>query len=192
MLLQAAADEWKVPVSASCAWPNGVITHAASGRSTTYGRSQRRRPSCRRLTLKAIVLEGSEDLEGGRQADEAPDTADKLDGSKTLRDRRAACLACSTRRSSRCPVFGGKLVSFDDAVDRQTPRRQGRRARSDDSTVAVVADTWWHAKSALDVLPIRVGRGRGRAATSARIAQHLQDGLMAGAMSTRSATRAMR
>ena len=37
MLLQAAADQWKVPVG-ELAVSKGVITHAASKRSTTYGR----------------------------------------------------------------------------------------------------------------------------------------------------------
>ncbi len=29
-----------------------------------------------------------------------------------------------------------------------------RAVRVNDTTVAVVADTWWHAKTALDALPI--------------------------------------
>src|SRR4030095_719765 len=37
MLLQAAADEWKVPVS-EVSVANGVVTHAGSGRKTTYGK----------------------------------------------------------------------------------------------------------------------------------------------------------
>src|SRR5690349_2499239 len=37
MLLQAAANEWKVPVS-ECTVDKGVITHKASGRTTTYGK----------------------------------------------------------------------------------------------------------------------------------------------------------
>src|SRR5215467_6203705 len=37
MLLQAAADEWKVPL-AEVSVAEGVITHKASGRKTTYGR----------------------------------------------------------------------------------------------------------------------------------------------------------
>src|SRR5258708_23603785 len=37
MLLQAAADEWKVPVG-ELAVSNGVITHAASDRTTRYGK----------------------------------------------------------------------------------------------------------------------------------------------------------
>jgi isoquinoline 1-oxidoreductase beta subunit len=37
MLVQAAADSWKVPV-AECVAANSVITHTPSGRSTTYGK----------------------------------------------------------------------------------------------------------------------------------------------------------
>src|SRR5499425_998441 len=37
MLVQAAANEWKVPVS-ECTASNSVITHKASNRSTTYGK----------------------------------------------------------------------------------------------------------------------------------------------------------
>src|SRR5215472_10955049 len=37
MLIQAAANEWKVPVSEVSA-ANGVITHTPSGRTTTYGK----------------------------------------------------------------------------------------------------------------------------------------------------------
>src|SRR6476661_3032774 len=37
MLIQAAANEWKVPAS-ECTVANSVITHAASGKTTTYGR----------------------------------------------------------------------------------------------------------------------------------------------------------
>src|SRR6187402_1025200 len=37
MLVQAAANEWKVPAS-ECTAANSVITHKASNRSTTYGK----------------------------------------------------------------------------------------------------------------------------------------------------------
>jgi isoquinoline 1-oxidoreductase beta subunit len=41
MLIQAAANEWKVPAS-ECTVANGVITHKGSNRSTTYGKSRGR------------------------------------------------------------------------------------------------------------------------------------------------------
>src|SRR6266700_4826868 len=37
MLIQAAANEWKVP-AAECVAANGVITHKPSGRTTTFGK----------------------------------------------------------------------------------------------------------------------------------------------------------
>ncbi len=37
MLIQAAANEWKVPAS-ECSAANSVITHKPSGRTTTYGK----------------------------------------------------------------------------------------------------------------------------------------------------------
>ncbi len=56
-----------------------------------------------------------------------------------------------------------------------------------DATVAVVADTWWRAKSALDALPIVWNEGPGAAQSSAMIAEHLNEGLTApGAYAARS------
>jgi isoquinoline 1-oxidoreductase beta subunit len=47
----------------------------------------------------------------------------------------------------------------------------------DDSTVAVVADTWWHAKTALDALPIVWDEGPNAQVSSATIAARLKEGL---------------
>jgi isoquinoline 1-oxidoreductase beta subunit len=67
-----------------------------------------------------------------------------------------------------CPVFGGKVKSFD------APRceRPGVKkvVRVGDSAVAVVADTWWRAKTALDALPIEWDEGPHAKASSAAIA----------------------
>src|SRR5918992_480446 len=48
-----------------------------------------------------------------------------------------------------CPVFGGKLKSFDAA---KVAGMKGVKkvVQVDDKSVAVVADTWWQAKKALD------------------------------------------
>jgi isoquinoline 1-oxidoreductase beta subunit len=77
-----------------------------------------------------------------------------------------------------CPVFGGKLVSFDDSKVSGRPGVR-RVVKVNDSTVAVVADTWWHAKSALDALPIVWDEGAGASQSSATIAAHLAEGLAA-------------
>jgi len=43
-----------------------------------------------------------------------------------------------------------------------------------------VADTWWHAKTALDALPIVWDEGENAKVTSASIAQWLAEGLDSG------------
>ena len=67
-----------------------------------------------------------------------------------------------------------------------------RAVKVNDTTVAVVADTWWHAKTALDALPIVWDEGPNATRTSAQIAEHLKEGLTAPTTPTRCATKATR
>ena len=69
-----------------------------------------------------------------------------------------------------CPVFGGKLKSYDEA---KVMGMKGVKkvVQVDDTTVAVVADTWWHAKTALDALPIVWDEGENAKVSSASIAK---------------------
>jgi isoquinoline 1-oxidoreductase beta subunit len=76
----------------------------------------------------------------------------------------------------QCPVNGGKLVSFDEAKIAGMPGVK-RAVRVGDNAVAVVADTWWHAKTALDALPIVWNEGEGAKASTASIAAHMKSGL---------------
>jgi len=75
-------------------------------------------------------------------------------------------------------VFGGKLASFDEAKISGMPGVK-RALEVNDSAVAVVADTWWHAKKALDALPVVWDEGKGAAESSKAIADRLQSGLTA-------------
>jgi isoquinoline 1-oxidoreductase beta subunit len=79
---------------------------------------------------------------------------------------------------AHCPVFGGKLVSFDEGKIKAMPGVK-RAVKVNDSTVAVVADTWWHAKTALAALPVVWDEGPNAAQSSATIAERLQEGLTA-------------
>ena len=47
----------------------------------------------------------------------------------------------------------------------------------DGTSVAVVADTWWRAKTALEALPVQWNEGPGAEVSSAQIAEHLKGGL---------------
>src|SRR5918999_5067478 len=75
-----------------------------------------------------------------------------------------------------CPVFGGKVKSFDAA--KGTGMKGVKKVvQVGDTAVAVVADTWWRAKTALDALPIVWDEGPNAKVTSASIAEHLKSGL---------------
>jgi isoquinoline 1-oxidoreductase beta subunit len=77
-------------------------------------------------------------------------------------------------------VFGGKVRSYDEAKVAGMPGVK-KVVKVKDTAVAVVADTWWRAKSALDALPIVWDEGGGATASDATIAEHLKEGLTATA-----------
>ena len=75
-----------------------------------------------------------------------------------------------------CPVFGGRLKSFDAA--KVTGMKGVRKVVGVGETgVAVVADTWWQAKTALDALPVEWDQGENAKISSASIAEWLKAGL---------------
>jgi len=75
-----------------------------------------------------------------------------------------------------CPVFGGKLVSFDQSKIANMPGKP-QALRVNETTVAVVADTWWRAKKALDALPTVWDEGENVKVSSESIAAWLKEGL---------------
>src|SRR5438552_16565174 len=67
-----------------------------------------------------------------------------------------------------CPVVGGKVKSFDAA--RVSGMRGVKKVvQVGDSAVAVVADTWWQAKTALEQLPVVWDEGVNAKVSSADI-----------------------
>ena len=172
MLVQAAADEWKAPV-AECRADSSVITHAPSGRTLSYGKVA---GAAGKLTPPAqVTLKDPKDwkLVGKRLA--RLDTADKVNG-KQIYGADLAMPGMLNAAIKDCPVFGGKVKSFNAAAIEKRPGVM-KVLRVGDTAVAVVADTWWRAKSALDALPIEWDNGPNAAVSSANIAQTLKAGL---------------
>ncbi len=174
MLVQAAADEWKVP-AAECRAANGVITHGASGRSTSYGRVA---AAAGRLTPPAEVpLKDPKEwkLVGKRMA--RLDTVDKTNG-KQIYGADLVLPGMLNAAVLACPVFGGTLKSHDAAAVAKLPGVK-RVLTVSDNAVAVVADTWWHAKKALDALPVEWDLGPNAGVQQAAIDAMLKEGLTA-------------
>jgi isoquinoline 1-oxidoreductase beta subunit len=172
MLMQAAANEWKVPLSEVRA-ANSVVTHVPSGRTFTYGQLA---PEAARLEPPAdVALKDPKDwkLVGKRLA--RLDTVDKVTGKMVYgADFKMPGLLNAAIKD--CPVFGGKVKSFNPAAIQKRPGIK-KVVRVGDSAVAVVADTWWRAKSALDAMPIEWDLGPNVKESSATVAAMLKTGL---------------
>jgi isoquinoline 1-oxidoreductase beta subunit len=172
MLKQAAANEWKVPVSEIIA-ENSTLTHKASGRSTTYGKVAR---AASQLEPPADVkLKDPKDWKLIGKPVKRLDTAPKVTGEMQYSmDTKLPGMLCAAVKES--PVFGGKLKSFDAAKVMGMPGVK-KVVKSGDEAVAVVADTWWQAKTALAALPIEWDDGPNAKVSSASIADMLKAGL---------------
>jgi isoquinoline 1-oxidoreductase beta subunit len=105
------------------------------------------------------------------------DTADKLNGSKVFAiDVKLPGMLNAAIKDS--PVFGSKIASFD--ASKVSGMSGVRRVVQVDATaVAVVADTWWHARKAVEALPVTYEESPNTKVSSATIAQHLKSGLTA-------------
>jgi isoquinoline 1-oxidoreductase beta subunit len=172
MLLQAAANDWQVPV-ADCRVSAGVITHPGSGRRTTYG--QVAAAAARLQPPAQVTLKDPKDwrLAGRRLA--RLDTVDKTTGAQVYgTDLKLPGLLNAAIRA--CPVFGGKVRGYDATAVLKRPGVK-KVVTLDGVAVAVVADTWWRAKSALDALDIAWDLGPHAKATSTAFEQVLKAGL---------------
>jgi isoquinoline 1-oxidoreductase beta subunit len=173
MLLQAAADQWKVPV-AELTVSEGVITHPASKRSISYGKVAAAAAKLTPPDPKSIKLRDPHDWNIAGKPMKRLDTADKLNGGKVYAiDLKMPGMLCAAIKA--CPVFGGTVKSYDETKIAGRPGVRGV-VKVKDNAVAVVADTWWRAKSALDALPIEWDDAGNGSQSSATIAAHLVDG----------------
>jgi isoquinoline 1-oxidoreductase beta subunit len=172
MLVKAAADGWGVAPS-ECTAANSVITHKASGRTTTYGKVAE---AAAKLTPPAeITLKDPTEWKLIGKSVKRLDTLPKVTGAQVYgADLKLPGMLNAAIKD--CPVFGGKVKSFEAAKVNGMP---GVRhvLQVGDSAIAVVAETWWQAKTALDKLPIVWDEGPNAAVSSATIDTMLKAGL---------------
>ncbi len=172
MLMQAAANQWKVPVG-EVTTSKGVITHKASGRSLRYGK----------VALAAGKLEAPKDVKikdpkdwtiAGKPLPRL-DTKMKLDGSQiySIDFKMPGMLNAAIKET---PVPGGKVKSFD-AAKAEKMRGVKKVLVIDGNAVVVVADTWYRAKTALDAVNIVWDEGANASVSTASIKAMLTEGL---------------
>jgi len=148
MLVTAAANDWNVD-AAQCKAANGVVT-GPGGKKATYGQ----------LAAKAAAVEVPKDvpLKPSSQfkviansKQKRLDTEAKVKGTAQFGiDTRVPGMLYAAVAMS--PIIGGKVASFDDSRAKSMP---GVKAVVQYSRgVAVVADSYWQAKKAKDLLLI--------------------------------------
>src|SRR5882757_1043823 len=162
-LLLAAAKAWGVAVE-EVRSANSVITHLPTGRTTTYGQvaplaAQTPHPDPGRIRIKSPsewTLMGTE-----RRNLDVPL---KVTG-KTIYgiDVRLPGMKWAAVRT--CPVYGGTVKTYDferirrepgviSAVEIPIPDPSLIRDRVFSAGVAIIAESWYQAKTALDKMPI--------------------------------------
>jgi isoquinoline 1-oxidoreductase beta subunit len=172
MLVQAAAEQWKVP-AAECTAADGVITHKASSRSTTYGKVADAAGKIEPPT--DIKLKDPKDWKIIGKGLKRLDTAEKVTGKAIYGiDVRLPGMLYAAIKA--CPVNGGKVKSFDTA--KITGNKGVKKVvQIEDNAIAVIGDSWWRAKTALDALPITWDEGENAKVSSESIAAWLKEGL---------------
>jgi isoquinoline 1-oxidoreductase subunit beta len=172
MLVQAAAEQWKVP-AAECTAADGVITHKASSRSTTYGKVADAAGKIEPPT--DIKLKDPKDWKIIGKGLKRLDTAEKVTGKAIYGiDVRLPGMLYAAIKA--CPVNGGKVKSFDTA--KITGNKSVKKVvQIEDNAIAVIGDSWWQAKTALDALPITWDEGENAKVSSESIAAWLKEGL---------------
>ena len=174
LLIAAAASEWGVP-SSECRARNSVVTHEPSGRTRRYGE----------LAARAATLELPEQVALKDPADwriigtSVPrlDTVEKVTG-ELIYGADFSLPGMLHAAIHACPVHHGKRGAV---VRDKAAAMPGVRAVLDvgDDAVAVVADSWWQAKKALDAVQIDWDVGESGSVDSDRIRAMLEEGLEA-------------
>ena len=177
MLVQAAANQWGVP-AVECLAVNSIITHQASGRSTSFGKVAAAAAKLPVPDAKGIELKDPKRWKViGKPMDRLDSLADKVTGKQVYAiDLKMPGMLNATIKDS--PVFGGKLKSFD-ASKVAGMKGVKKVVQVGDSAVAVIADTFWQAKTAMDRLPIVWDEGPNANVQQADILKRLEEGLKA-------------
>lgn len=153
MLLQAGAQVWNVDAG-ECAAKRGQIYHLPTGRTASYGELAER---ASRLPLpKNPQLKQKRDYTLCGRAVPRFDALPKITGAMTYGiDVRLPAMKYAAIRHA--PVFAGEVASFDaQAIQNE----QGvARVLQLPGAVAVVADSFWIAKTALTKLPVQFDDG---------------------------------
>src|SRR6516165_2432959 len=173
MLIAAAAARWNVSTF-ECGAANSVITHHPSGRTVTFGNIAAAASEVAPPTQVKLKDPPAWKLIGTRQR--RLEVPDKVAGKPIYAiDVRLPNMLYAA--IAQCPVFKGTLKSVDESA---LARMKGvRRLIKQPDAVAVIAESWWQAKQALEALPVSWDFGEAANVSSGSIRDALRAGLSA-------------
>jgi isoquinoline 1-oxidoreductase subunit beta len=147
-LAAAAAARWGVE-PAACVASGGIVRHEASRRTAAFGELA---ADAARIALPAEpAIKTPDQFKLIGQSLKRIDTPLKVTGAARFGiDARPDGLVYAA--AANCPVFGGKLKSYD--FSKISGRRGIIAAVPVTNGVAVVADNFWRAKEALAAMPV--------------------------------------
>lgn len=154
VLIQAAANEWRVAPD-TCHAEHGAVVHKASGRRLAYGALAQ--AAAKLPVPEKIALKDPKDFTLIGKPQKRLDAKGKTDGTAlfgidtVVPGMKVAVVAAS-------PVVGGTLKAVNDAKARKM--RGVRGVVKLDNAVAVVADNYWYAKQGLAALEITWDEGK--------------------------------
>src|SRR2546423_589769 len=152
-LKAAAAQEWGVPVTEIEA-KNSVLTHKPTGRSLRYGQVAAKAASIKLDREPAIKTPDRYTLIGRRVRRFDIEVKARAQAVYGIDMRLPGMVYAATKQS---PSYGGKLKSFNFDAIRNMPgviAAVPMEGIGNANGIAVVADSWWRAKTALDKLPV--------------------------------------
>jgi len=162
MLVQTAADKWGVSAS-DCKAANGMVT-GPGGKKASYG--QLAEAASKLTPPKEVKLKDPSEFRYVGKPLKRLDTAGKITG-KTEFGIDVKLPGMLYAALAQCPVIGGKVVSFDASKAKSMPGVKHVVQITDG--VAVVADSWWRAKTARDTISIRWDEGANKTLSSAAV-----------------------
>jgi isoquinoline 1-oxidoreductase beta subunit len=174
LLIQAAAERWDVP-SDQCWARDSVITHEPSGKTLRYGEVAQRAAELEMPAEVQLKDPAEWRLVGHSVA--RLDTQDKVTGKlKYGADIRMPGMLQAAIHA--CPVHKGKRKAFKADKAQSMPGVRAVLPVGEDA-VAVVAESWWQAKQALETVEIEWDVGVLGSVDSASIRAALEAGLEA-------------
>ncbi len=176
MLVAAAAQQWGVPAG-ECETDKGVVRHRASGKSASYGALATAAASLPSPDLATVKLKEPKDFRiiGTRVRNV---DMKKIVTGAPLYGIDVTVPGMKYATFVKSPVFGGKVASANLDVIRKLPGvRQafvvdgGTALNGLLGGVAIVADSWWAAKSARQKLDVAWNEGATAQQSSAGFAR---------------------